>query len=52
MTSNNFIKSCIRCGTDNKEQEYPMCYNCFLKWDKEKNNPKEVGYAFLDDDDD
>ncbi len=48
MTSNNFVKSCIRCGTDNKEQEYPMCYSCYLKWEKEKTEP--LSYAFIDDD--
>ena len=34
---NSTPKLCIKCGTGNKDKEYPMCYSCFLKWDADPN---------------
>ena len=32
---------CIKCDSKNKKVYYPMCYYCFLKW--EKNPSFQVG---------
>ena len=34
---NSTPKLCIKCGTDKKDKDYPMCYCCFVKWDKDPN---------------
>ena len=34
---NSTPELCIKCGTDKKDKDYPMCYSCFLKWDKDRN---------------
>jgi len=34
-------KLCIKCGSSNKHKDYPMCYYCFCKWDKDNNYLRE-----------
>lgn len=55
---NTTPKLCIKCETDKKDKEYPMCYSCFLKWDADPNflrgNFKTNGVCLImsDSDDD
>ena len=43
------VEHFIKCGTDKKDKDYPMCYFCFIKWLEEKQNPKPQEYMFIND---
>jgi hypothetical protein len=48
----NWFERCITCRTTTKEIEYPMCYSCFLKWNKKTFcNQKPQGFLSIDNND-